>query len=240
MIRKKAAKLSGRSSNIVWRSHEPSRLETFSDAVFAFALTLIIVSVEVPKSFDDLIETMKGTVSFAVCFAALFQIWNSQNIFFRRYGMKDDKTVMLNAFLMFVVLIYAYPLKFLSILLFLRHSYMLNGHEMPMIYDHQVSTLMVIYGTGFSVIYLLFLLMHLNALKLRNELNLTPIEVFETKTLTYINLICLCIGITAIILAVVLPLQYQGQSGFTYFLIPVAYWVWYAYRGKKERQLYKH
>jgi len=83
MIRQKAAKLSRGSSNIVWRSHEPSRLETFSDAVFAFALTLIIVSVEVPKSFDDLLETMKGTVSFAVCFAALFQIWNSQNIFFQ-------------------------------------------------------------------------------------------------------------------------------------------------------------
>ena len=36
---------------IEWRSHEPSRLETFSDAVFAFAVTPIIVSLEVPKPF---------------------------------------------------------------------------------------------------------------------------------------------------------------------------------------------
>jgi uncharacterized membrane protein len=62
-----------------------------------FALTLIIVSIKVPQSFNDLLETMRGTMSFAVCFAALFQIWNSQNIFFRRYGMKDESTVMLNA-----------------------------------------------------------------------------------------------------------------------------------------------
>src|SRR3569833_530947 len=153
--------------------------------------------------------------------------------------MYDDKTVMLNAFLMFVVLIFAYPLKFQSILLFLRHSYVLNGHEKPMIYDHQVSTLMVIYGAGFSIVYLLFFLMHLNALKQRDELNLTPVEVFETKTLTYIILIGFCIGLIAIALAMILPLKYQGQSGFTYFLIPVAYSIWYAYRGKKQRQLYK-
>src|ERR1700759_2913297 len=85
---------------IKWPSHEPSRIETFSDAAFAFALTLIIVSIEVPKSFDDLIETMKGTLSFAVCFAILFNIWNNQNIFFRRYGLTDNYTITLNAVLL--------------------------------------------------------------------------------------------------------------------------------------------
>src|SRR5476651_972449 len=111
MVRKKAA--SHKKQAIEWRSHEPSRLETFSDAVFAFALTLIIVSIEVPKSFDELWETLKGTLSFAVCFAALFQIWNSQNVFFRRYGLNDGLTVVLNGMLLFVVLVYVYPMKFL-------------------------------------------------------------------------------------------------------------------------------
>jgi len=238
MVRKKIAQLQRRSTSIEWRSHEPSRLETFSDAVFAFALTLIIVSVEVPKSFDDLIVTMKGTLSFAVCFAALFQIWNSQNIFFRRYGMKDEITIFLNAVLMFVVLIYAYPLKFLSILLFVRQTYTLNGHEYPMINDNQVSLLMIIYGAGFMVNYLLFFLMHLNALKNAVVLKLTRSEIYQTKTITYMNLIGAGIGLTAILMAAFLPLQYQGLSGFTYFLIPFAYWVWNGYRGKKQRQLY--
>ena len=239
MIRKKAAQLTRRSSNIIWRSHEPSRLETFSDAVFGFALTLIIVSIEVPQSFSDLLETMRGTLSFAACFAALFQVWNSQNIFFRRYGLRDDRTVALNAILMFVVLIYAYPLKFLSILLLQRHTYLLNGHILPMIFDTQVPTLMMIYGAGFSIIYLLFALMHFNALQQKNELNMTPVEVFETQTLAYINMICFGIGITSITLAALLPLQYTGFSGFTYFFIPVAYSVWYSYRGKKGRKLFK-
>src|ERR1700679_4382757 len=101
-MRKKAATLYNKRNRIEWRSHEPSRLETFSDAVFAFAVTLIIVSLEVPKSFTELFETMKGTLSFAACFATLFIIWNSQNLFFRRYGLNDAWTAALNGMLLFV------------------------------------------------------------------------------------------------------------------------------------------
>src|ERR1700744_5583068 len=123
MMRTKVAAKVNNNDSIKWRSHEPSRIETFSDAAFAFALTLIIVSIEVPKSFDDLIVTMKGTLSFAVCFVALFKIWNNQNLVFRRYGINDDYIITLNAVLLFVVLIYTYPLKFLCELMFSGSTY---------------------------------------------------------------------------------------------------------------------
>ena len=221
---------------IEWRSHEPNRLETFSDAVFAFALTLIIVSIEVPKSFDELYETMKGGISFAACFAILFQIWNGQNTFFRRFGLNDSVTIALNGMLLFVVLIYVYPMKFLATLMFTSNTYVHNGQVMHMITEpSQTVTLMLIYGTGYSVIYLLFYLMYRNALRMAAHLKLSPKEIFETKTIAVINLISVFIGIVAMSMTLILPVQYSGWSGFFYFLIPVSYSIWYSYRGKKSR-----
>jgi uncharacterized membrane protein len=237
-MRVKAANRTKNKSVIEWRCHEPLRLETFSDAVFAFAVTLIIVSLEVPKSFNELFETMKGTLSFAACFATLFLIWNSQNLFFRRYGLNDAWTVALNGVLLFVVLVFAYPLKFLFGLLFSfsDQTYIINGQIHSVINDIQIPTLMLIYGVGYTVIYLLFYLMYANARNKADELKLDAAELYETQTIAYLNLICACIGITAIILAWLLPLKYSGLSGFFYFMIPIAYFLWLSYRGRKAKR----
>ena len=235
-MRKKAAILYNKKNRIEWRSHEPSRLETFSDAVFAFAVTLIIVSLEVHKSFTELFETMKGTLTFAACFGALFQIWNQQNIFFRRYGLNDSATNTLNGALLFVVLLYAYPLKFLFSLLFDNNLFMQNGHAREMISEAQMPTLMLIYGAGFTAINLLFYLMYVTAKKHATDLKLTAVELHETQTVIYVNLTLTLIGVAAMLLAWLLPVEYSGLSGFTYMLIGPAYWIWYSRRAKIARK----
>ncbi|HWB18979.1 MAG TPA: TMEM175 family protein, partial [Phycisphaerales bacterium] len=50
------------------RGREVSRLEGFSDAAFAFAVTLLVISLEVPNSFDGLLDVLRGLPAFAVCF----------------------------------------------------------------------------------------------------------------------------------------------------------------------------
>ena len=236
MFRKKAATL--KKNTIRWRSHEPTRLETFSDAVFAFAVTLIIVSLEVPKTFDELFETIKGFVAFGACFTILFLIWNSQNIFFRRYGLTDTWTTALNGILLFVVLTYTYPLKFLFTLVFSSNTFISHGQKFTMIYDAQVPTLFYIYNTGYIVIYLLFYLMYRHAQSHAERLELTPYELFETRSMMYINLVNVSIGVLAIIVTYVLPDKLNGVSGFTYFLIPIAYSIFFRLRSKKSKKLF--
>src|SRR6266550_5445328 len=114
MIRQKLIeKEIGSPGDFRWRSHEISRIEGLSDAVFALAVTLLVVSLEVPKTFNELAATIRGFGAFAISFTLLFMIWFNHFKFFRRYGLQDNTTVCLNGVLLFVVLFYVYPLKFL-------------------------------------------------------------------------------------------------------------------------------
>jgi len=237
-IRKKAAALTDNEKDFSWRSHDSSRLEAFSDSVFAFALTLVIVSTQVPKSFDELYETMKGTLSFAVCFLVLFLIWNQQNIFFRRYGLRGPYVTFLNAVLLFVVLMYAYPLKFLFFLLLTSKTYMLNGHLLPVINASQQPALMMIYGAGFTVIYMLFFLMYLHAEKNSDALELTPKEKFITRTTTWANFQLVIVGAIAFAAAYFVPMEYAGYTGYIYLIVPFKRFLWRTYREKRQKKLY--
>ena len=236
-MRKKIASITKKKESVfVWRSHEPSRLETFSDAVFAFAITLIMVSLEVPKTFDELFEVFKGFFAFACCFGILFTIWNSQNIYFRRYGLNDARVTSLNAMLLFVVLMYVYPLKFLFTALFSGGQYNDHGHVGNMITEQQQPTLMYVYHSGYAAIYLLFYLMHVHAKKQAAAIKLSPGEIFETDTFILLNILNACLGIIGILFVLLAPLKYKGTSGFIYMAIPFLYSFLFTIRGKKARK----
>ncbi len=236
-MRKKIASLSKkRSSVFVWRSHEPSRLETFSDAVFAFAITLIMVSLEVPRTFDELFEVFKGFISFACCFGILFMIWNNQNIYFRRYGLNNAYVTFLNATLLFFVLMYVYPLKFLFVALFSGGQYNYHGHTGVMITEEQQPTLMYVYHSGYAAIYVLFLLMYQHAKKHAKEINLSPAELFETNSFIIVNLFNAVLGLTGILFVFLAPMKYKGSSGFIYMSIPFLYSILFAVRGRQARK----
>jgi uncharacterized membrane protein len=169
----------GQSGKFRWRGHEISRIEGLSDAVFAFAITLLVVSLEVPKTFEELSETMHGFGAFAICFALLFVVWHTQYKFFRRYGLQDVITVVLNGALLFVVLFYVYPLKFLFS--FSVTSAFTNGMPPARMTAQEFSSLLIIYGLGFFAVYGAMTLLYLHAYRLREELELNELERFDTK-----------------------------------------------------------
>ena len=92
------------------RGREVTRLEGFSDAVFGFALTLLVVSLEVPEDLPALKQTLSGFLPFAATFAVVSWIWFEHYLFFLRYKVEDNLTVLFNLVLLFVVAMQTYSL----------------------------------------------------------------------------------------------------------------------------------
>jgi uncharacterized membrane protein len=95
------------------RGGRGSRFETFADIIFGFSVTLLVISSEVPKTYVELQASMYSFIGFIFCALLLFSFWNDHKTFFLRYGLEDKKTNTLNSFLLFVLLFYIYPMKYL-------------------------------------------------------------------------------------------------------------------------------
>jgi len=218
------------------RKHEVTRVEGFSDAVFAFALTLLVVSLDVPRTYDDLIKLMAGFVPFACSFALLVWLWYEHNVFFRKFGMQDPYTVALNAVLLFVVLFYVYPLKFLFTAAF---SFFIPtlGLSRPGINPLQLGRIFAIYGAGFVVLFLMFGLLYLHAYRKRDVLGLSALEVFDVRVSGGEHLVSAGVGAIATAIALIAPHPYPVFSGFTYFLMGPAHWIYGVKAGNRRRAL---
>jgi hypothetical protein len=217
------------------RRHEISRLEAFSDAVFAFALALLVVSVEPPASYAQLVDRMIGGVSFACCFTLLVWIWYEHSAFFRRYGLQDGPTIALNAILLFVVLLYVYPLKFMFDSLFARFLPRLQPPA-PM-QPWELANAAAIYSAGFIVIFLLFALLYRRALARRDELGLSELEVFDARTNIAHHLISAGVGVLSLALASFAPLELAPIAPTAYCLMGPAHYGYGSISGKKRRAL---
>lgn len=245
MIREKLIERGiGDKAEFRWRGHEVARIEALSDAVFAFAVTLLVVSLEVPRTFDELMEVMSGFVPFAITFAMLFLVWYQQYIFFRRYALQDTLTNVLNGALLFVVLFYVYPLKFLwgvFVNSFTGRGVMVhlaNGETVPALRDGQTTQLMLVFDAGYVAVFLVFVLLYWHAYRKRAQLDLNRLEVFDTWTEFQSNLANVIVGLVSasIILFSSSPRR-AAFSGMIYMLLAPVLTVHGFVRGARRRRL---
>lgn len=166
------------------RNESPSRLENFSDAVFAFSITLLMISLEVPKTFTQILELTDELIAFAITIIPLFIIWQQHRLFFQRYGLDDRPILIWNTALLFIVLIFIFPLKFLSLFLIRLVSFIFLGTENvfnTMIEGIQVPWLMVYYGIGVMGILFVFSRFYRHAMRMKTEIDLSDKEYNITR-----------------------------------------------------------
>jgi uncharacterized membrane protein len=214
----------GGEEGFSWRGQEVLRIEGFADAVFGFAVTLLVVSLEVPNTFDELLATMRGFFAFAISFALLYSVWYDHYKFFRRYGLTDSRTMHLSTVLLFVVLFYIYPLKFLftalmdQLLGFSTQVGSSTDDVIETIEPGQWPLLLVIFGAGFVVVQLVFALLYWRAYALRGMLNLNVHEASITRQEIQGFLILAGIGLASIAIALLGREEAISWAGWVYLL----------------------
>jgi uncharacterized membrane protein len=236
-----------------YRGLASSRIENLTDAVFGFAITLLVIASQVPQSYVELQASMYDFVGFVACVLLLFGIWNNHSNFFKHYGLQDKTTKSLNFLFLFVLLFYIYPLKYLfsfvgsTILINLLMAFDFNSPAMEIALQKtslanmeasQWTDLMIRFGLGLFFIYLILGLMHVNALKQKKTLELNDLEVFETRTFMMIYAYLVFITMFSMSIVIIGGGSYSPYSGMVYMTIPIVIPIIRKYRIKRMIKTY--
>lgn len=94
------------------RGERTTRLEAFVDAAFAFALSLVVIaSVSEMDTADEMLGALKQVPAFAACFWLLSTFWRGHVDWSERFGLDDARSRQWSLLLIFLVLIFVFPLK---------------------------------------------------------------------------------------------------------------------------------
>lgn len=184
MLRPAEKKSVDQDPNFRWRGGDVTRIENLSDIVFALSLSLIAVASGPPATFTELMGIFRGGFAFAFGFAILLLIWNYHYIYFRRYGLSDQKTVFLNALLLFVVLMFVYPLRFLADFIFeLIPAFFTNFDTVARMVGgiENGEKLLIIYSFGYAAVFLIIAGLYGHAASKRDVLELDDTEFLLTR-----------------------------------------------------------
>jgi uncharacterized membrane protein len=220
MLRKKIFQ---QYENKTTRGTELYRIEALSDAVFAFSVSLLIMSLEVPKTFEELKFSIHHFLPFAATVSLVFFFWYLQNEYFRNYGLNDGKVIFLNLSLLVLILFYAFPLKFLFSILLSWLTGFDYFHEITVLgktvlTEEEFPQLILFFSIGYAVIWFIFYLLYRHAYRNRSKLKFSIYETKYVRSQKQDAMAQMGIGLLSTLFAgMALPMW----SGFCFSLIPL-------------------
>src|SRR5213079_3404952 len=204
------------------RGLEMTRLETFIDAAFAFAITMLVIAAQqVPDDIATLLRAFRNVPTFLCSIAVIGIFWRGHWLWSRRYGLEDGASIFISWAMLVTILIYIYPLK----AVFGAMWYLLSdgrlGQTLGPSTDAQARMLFATYAIGFTAIALEIVLLNLRAWQLREPLRLNVLK----RAMTFREVtgwsIPVGVGIISLLLALWLPRTQIQWSGWIYFSMAI-------------------
>ncbi|PZR71302.1 MAG: DUF1211 domain-containing protein [Chthoniobacterales bacterium] len=201
------------------RGLEMTRLETFIDAAFAFAISMLVIAAQqIPDNLVALLAAFRNVPAFVTSVIVLGIFWRGHWLWSRRYGLEDGVSIFLSWAMLVTILIYIYPLKaiFGAMWFFVSHGQVGQAVGLHASAE-QARALFAIYALGFGAISLEILLLNLRAWQLREPLRLNAREKAMTRAELSGWSMPLGVAILSLVLALVLPIEQIVWSGWIYF-----------------------
>jgi uncharacterized membrane protein len=204
------------------RGIEMTRLETFIDAAFAFAITMLVIAAQqIPDDVETLLAAFKNVPAFVASIIVLGIFWRGHWLWSRRYGLEDGISILISWAMIATILIYIYPLKAIFSSMWFLLSGGRVGHALGPHSEPQVRALFALFALGFTAIALEMVLLNWRAWQLREPLQLNVKE----KSITLHEVtgwsIPVSVGILSLILALSLPREHIAWSGWVYFSMAI-------------------
>ena len=205
------------------RGLEMTRLETFADAAFAFAITLLVISIDsIPSSYAELIEALKRAPAFLLCFAQIMIFWAGHRRWSRWYGLEDTLSTLITLALVFLILVFVYPLKiiFSGLLAWMTSNWLPFDFRVASV--SELTGVFTIYGVAFATLAGSMVLLYWRALGCREALGLNALETLRTKEEIAAWSVVALTGVASALVASLAPPRIAVYSGFLYFVLTFA------------------
>ena len=201
------------------RGIEMTRLETFIDAAFAFAISMLVIAAQqIPDNIQTLLAAFKNVPTFVCSIAVLGIFWRGHWLWSRRYGLEDGASILISWAMIVTILIFIYPLK----AIFGSMWYLLSSGQVGQPFslhttESQARTIFAIYALGLIAISAEILLLNLRAWQLREPLRLNEQESLVTRGELSGWSIPVSVGVVSLVFALTLPAEQIHWSGWVYF-----------------------